>query len=607
MKGTTYWTIGLLIFLTTISRFDSALLPLSSPTEISNITSFIKTVLLNNPKRLVVLLKQDTADNLLYKQICELVNNLTIPSFNMQERLIGMFNGPFDKKFSYPAITDESRMYLVFIKNVSSGVNILPTIRRIHFFRPRHNIILLTDLYSNISVDLVIDINVLFRHYWQKEILNIALILNSENIYTHQPYFNNFVVRIVGQNIFPDKTRNLNGHRLRMSMFKAALDAIELHSGKVIGRDLDQWSTIAQELNASFVLIPPTDGITYGLKFPNGSMTGVFADVVQNITDLAVNSRMVKLQFENLLTSTYPHDREDVSIIVPTAENIKEFVKFVMLFSTNLWILVGCLAVVFALFWWKFFVPNHPVYAFLSSYTLSLGNPVSEPVGTIPRMILLIYTSWIFFIQGAYHGTLTSVLTVPLFAPEINTLNQLENSKIDMYAANRFKDMFLVNLGGTLTSKLVGKIKTVPDDPDIEKLVSRRGHYAIIQKETFALHAVYQRGNYKKDGSQIYRMMLEKPMPTQVCYAARYGYPLLPKLNQFLRRFQEAGLDKHWKQITIHRLMLDEKYGEIPAPPSLRVLSFDNISIAFIALAFGLSLAFAIILIENCIDYCKHI
>lgn len=61
----------------------------------------------------------------------------------------------------------------------------------------------------------------------------------------------------------------------------------------------------------------------------------------------------------------------------------------------------------------------------------------------------------------------------------------------------------------------------VPDDPDVEEVVNKRGHYAIIMKETFALRAVLEKENFLKNGDEIYRIMKEKPMPSQVCYAVR--------------------------------------------------------------------------------------
>lgn len=573
-------------------------------------TDLLKAILKENPCRLAVLLKQNNVDGDFYERTTTIVNKLNVPQMNLKQSQIGQFNGKHDKKFSYEAIIDESRLYFVFMPNITSALNVLPTLMRLHFYRIRHRTLLIVHQSFKEQINAA-EIQEVFRYYWSKEILNVVLIIQTNEIYTYNPYFNQFSIKIDSGHrgrIFQDKLKNLNGYRFRMSMFEAALDAHSIHSRELIGRDVDQWKTIAAELNATYVHISPRDKITYGLKFKNGTMTGVFRDVVENITEIVVNSRMVKLQFENVMEHTYPHDREDVSIVVPTAPHIEEFVKFVMLFSVPLWLLVGCLAFAFAILWCVFVVPGQPMYAFLSSFTLTLGNPpVYEPNNWFPRLLLLMYTAWIFFVQAAYHGTLTSVLTVPLFAPEINTLHQLENSHIEVYAATRFKDMFLQNIGGTLTTKLIDRITTVPDDPDIEKLVEKRGNYAIIQKETFALLSVLTRKNYKDDGSVIYRVMSERPMPTQVCYATRYGSFLIPKFNQLLRSFQESGLDKHWKTITIHRIMLDEKYKEIPAPVSLRVLTFDNISIAFVALSFGLSFGFLILLMEKFVFHCKNI
>lgn len=582
---------------------DAIIEPLQLPEQRADTSTFqtVQSILMQYRCRIVYLIKADGDVGGIYELTAKFVGQMRISSVNLEANKVGLFNGPY-ATFSYTYTLDQSSMYLVFIAKVEDILTVLPKVRDINLFRARHKIVFVSNLKDNETVDLN-QVERIFRACFAKEIINVVLLARNEEIYTYFPFTNEFTVRINGS-LFPDKLEDMNGYLLRGSAFLASWDAmISSTDGTRLGRDIFLWQTVIEALNARFTYVESTDGITYGLKFPNGTMTGVFADVAQNVTDLAINSRMVKLQFENVLEGTYPHDRDDVAILVPCARNVPDYYKFSMLFSKQLWLLIIILAVMFGIAWWRVVTPGRPGYAAMEALSATLGRPVNKPIGGKERLLLLMYTSYTFFLLAAYEGTLTSVLTVPIKAAEINTLEQLVKSKLPIYAATRFKDMFLQNVDARITKRLI----PVPDDPDIEEIVRKNGHYAVVQKESFAYKSIYSRRNYREDGSPIYRIMRERPMPSQVCYAARYGSALIPRINRLLRRFGESGLNEYWKWTTIHRFILDEKLGEVPAPVSLQVLTFSNISLAFAVLTLGLAAATVAVLCELAVNHWKRV
>lgn len=178
---------------------------------------------------------------------------------------------------------------------------------------------------------------------------------------------------------------------------------------------------------------------------------------------MAINSRMVKLQFENILEPTYPHDREDLGCLVPKSPKQPEYKKFTILFPKLIWILLGTTMIFYTIIW--YFGTVVGVREFLKILfdiiAITLGYPVSDQRGLKLRTILITYRFYIFLLLAAYQGVLTSVLTVPIQLPEINTLPDLEFSEIPIFIATRFKDMLKDNVGSTLTAKLVDRLTRV--------------------------------------------------------------------------------------------------------------------------------------------------
>lgn len=192
-------------------------------------------------------------------------------------------------------------------------------------------------------------------------------------------------------------------------------------------------------------------------------ISGVFADVAAGLTDMAINSRLVKLQFENILEPTYPHGREDIDCLVPKSPKQPEYKKFTILFPKIIWLLLLITMLLYTFLWYLSTSPNKKELnsVIFIIFAMTLGCPVNDQTGFKLRTILISYRFYVFLLLTAYSAILTSVLTVPIQLPEINTLPELEKSGLEIFAATRFKDMLLDNVGSTLTSSLVNKITRV--------------------------------------------------------------------------------------------------------------------------------------------------
>lgn len=108
---------------------------------------------------------------------------------------------------------------------------------------------------------------------------------------------------------------------------------------------------------------------------------------------MAINSRMVKLQFENILEHTYPHDREDLGCLVPKSPKQAEYKKFTILFPKLIWILLGSSMLMFILIWYFASEVNQREFIKAAVYVISMtvGNSVREQYGYKLRAVLISY------------------------------------------------------------------------------------------------------------------------------------------------------------------------------------------------------------------------
>lgn len=173
----------------------------------------------------------------------------------------------------------------------------------------------------------------------------------------------------------------------------------------------------------------------------------------------------------------------------------------------------------------------------------------SGPSNGALRLTLLSLTFLAFFFEIAYVSRLASVLTVPQKARQINTLEELVDSDLEIYTLFRFKKMLNRTLRDPIRHKLLNKLKLHEEDRQTAELMKHR-NIAVICKEHVALYVVEHPSNFLESG-RVYRIMKQKPMPSIVCYGVRYGSPLLHKLNVLISRLYESGMPDQWRQMAL--------------------------------------------------------
>lgn len=562
----------------------------------ANTSSFNKTI----NKIFNILQTQD------YRKLIILTTNTTlenkfIESVNLHDKVrmvidlsnVKTFNGKYHLAYN-PFITiEESKIYILFINNMVQFIGFLHEIKTIYFWRSRDRVL--------VVVDGVKDLNLLqdiFEYCWATLILNIFFIftLPDVSLWTYNPFYKNYSINLDSNQIFPDKTTNLMGHQLRISFFRNPVDAIYVTSTKYKGRDGFMADTIMKRINATCTYAPPADGIEYGLNLPTG-VTGAIGDVANNVSDVALNSRFVKLEFTNIVEGTYPHDKDYLACLVPKTV-IDESRKILNTFDFYTWVLTILAIILLTLSEYISALNTtrttdvfNLALTHISIFTgVSYTNKFSKNVAIVSFLLSC------FFLLAAFQSGITSIFTVPDVPDEINTFEELEASNLIIYTLPRFKDMLAMYGGDAFNKVLIHRFKVL-DEVDLYPLISNYPPYAFIVKNTIASFYELLNNNFR-DGRQHHRIMKSFPMPAIVCYIVRYGSPYLQRINIIVGRTIEHGLHDKWKAQTLHEIYLNEYGFRSLTSDNPKALTIINLKHLFLILPTGLSLAVVVFVLE---------
>lgn len=112
-------------------------------------------------------------------------------------------------------------------------------------------------------------------------------------------------------------------------------------------------------------------------------------------------------------------------------------------------------------------------------------------------------------------------------------------------------------------------------------------------------------------GRPIFHLMKESIIPSYQSYQVVFGCPYLPRINQILRRLQEAGFLNLWVDRLQYEAVIEgllypsEDYEDEPS--RARQVSLEKIIVVFYILAGGYLLAFLVFLIEVGCGYAKKL
>lgn len=387
-----------------------------------------------------------------------------------------------------------------------------------------HIIILIENNHSNDDDDRWL--TKIFRQFWDYSLLKVLVIYrtNELNIFTYTPFGNDFVIKLSNDassydELFWDKTHDLNGHPFRISLFPENTRAIFNTNGKFSGTDGYLTDVMIEQLNAKLVLRPPTDGYDIGEFLKNGSSTGSLNQIITRSVDVSFNTRFLRLaQFQGKVQITFTNGRDDVCILVAKSGFASNFNNIFRAFSSTVWMFtfISLFSASLSFFGIHNLGRKTPKIKniFFNFYSWHFAQPINKlPERWSSKILIAFWIIYCLLINSSYEGNLTSNLVLRPTLPEINTIRQLEQSSFEIVTFGRYVDLLqnFLNQTGTY-KKLKKRIRGVSAEVLNRYIEKNDVRYAYANKYHINQY-ISKSKMHSINGRPVYNHMTECPVP----------------------------------------------------------------------------------------------
>jgi hypothetical protein len=461
----------------------------------------------------------------------------------------------------------------------------------------------------------------IFEYLWIKErLLNVLIITidshfncennknnNSIKIWMYNPFelnannsrgnIYNFEYGNAHFNEYIEKRlRDVHGYPLDVSMFPQYPTAIpvrnaETNSTTYKGMDGQILSTMAQYFNFRFKIHSPYDNNTYGLVLQNGSILGSLADVVYGRTQISLNSRFIMWYGTDSIDFSIPVASDKLCIVAPKAKRILKWKNMLTCYEPVVWLLLFLVyfaSVVCFHFLQKFRLQNRstgclPAFDVFQVFVLS---PVSHP----PKILMqrLLFASCLLFslvMMNTFQGLLVTRITSPNYGADIHTLEQLDDSNLQILTGSSSTRDVLKNGGYVVSRKF--KVFQGTREEMIQHVL--KSDAAITERESSVRFLV---AKYTlPDGTKLMHMVEECPAYYYLAYILSKHTPYLQAFNSFFRKVIESGLTEkwYWDPIDI-KTKLSYTKSQLKQK-TLKLFSLSDLQLAFYIFATGMLLS----------------
>lgn len=296
----------------------------------------------------------------------------------------------------------------------------------------------------------------LFEILWQNFILNVSLIMRSEDkieLFTYFPFELNktcgsTIPRKINsyqngmwksQMMFPHKLKNMNNCTIKVGCSLGVIDPYLIFENKsdtnstILGieREIIDEIGLLLNFNPEFSY----QGSFAGYLFQNGSATGAIEKLMSRKLDIVIGFISLQQTRTKFLSDTKPFTFEPMVILVPPGEEYGHFEKFARPFHFAVWIIiVGIFSGIFILF-----ATFHIILKTLNRhYFLEIRHPFSDfmsvifgvtqhrlPFQNIPRFVLMSFILYCLVIRTVYQSGLYQTIKNNDRKPQMESMDEI--------------------------------------------------------------------------------------------------------------------------------------------------------------------------------------
>ncbi|EFN61140.1 hypothetical protein EAG_15529 [Camponotus floridanus] len=381
-----------------------------------------------------------------------------------------------------------------------------------------------------------------------------------------------------------DKTITLNRYKIRLN----AIDMkpyikINLSLPKqerVNGDNSKIIKTLLNKLNASLeITIPHRDVYSLGGIGPNGTYDGAMAPVSDRRTDIIMNARSLFVLWK--IRYTYPHIRGGVCVIAQPKKPISEIIKIITFLSPEVIVgIIGTCVLIYIIFMKNvgYMKAGLEVIRLVISAGF-LHLPKIDSARIFISMALILFLN----INALFQSHLSSLLTVPVYYRDIDSIQSLKDAGYTLYGPKNFKP----EIGDSVLQSRY-------------KIVTYKDCKEHVENSSTAIcvgdcHHLYYR---IKDQDLIKSKML---FPLLRSYVTRENWPLYNRVNDIIDWMVQAGLIKKAQDEILWEIQHEEERRIALTKKNFNIMSLKQLTFSFYILGLGYAFAIIIFVLEMAI------
>ncbi|XP_008190606.2 uncharacterized protein LOC103312232 isoform X1 [Tribolium castaneum] len=309
---------------------------------------------------------------------------------------------------------------------------------------------------------------------WSRKILNFVLVfVNTQiNVLSYNGFAQEKIVNLTNsRDFFPNKLLDINGHVLKIGMFKDTPRNTKNSKGQWYGPDYELLEAITFMMNATLQIVESAQ---------EEHFNGLYDNVLNGIVDFSFIP-LYKFDTFSQIDFSYPRKLENLVVLVPKAGQIPQESYLFLIFDYKIWlsVLVFLFLISCVLKQAQFVVKkrqNSFIYWLFEAWKCFIGSGGTTSFGRKETPVKFILTVWMLgsiIVSACFQCSFTSSFTKPKYFDEINTLDDLRQTGLRIFCADYYKNYLLKVESYGLHTQLV--------------FVSTRKMYE-IRKEKLALH-----------------------------------------------------------------------------------------------------------------------
>jgi hypothetical protein len=420
-----------------------------------------------------------------------------------------------------------------------------------------------------------------------------------------------------------DRLNDLRGYPIRITLFLREPTSFPSQpDDKVIdyvGMDGFFMRNLAKKMNFTAIADSPKDGKEYGFIFENnGTFTGTLGDILDDRADISLNSRFVKEYGTNNIEFTTHVGFDSLCLIVPKAKQLPKWLALFRVFHLHVQFSLACVYVVCSTIFYILqilyshfkseckdasitttFIETLP--PFLSLSLVRMPSSQSE------KVLMISCLMFGMIIAAAFQAKLVTVLSKPDYYPDINTLEELDESglAITTGSINLVQDTFSTEESPPAKHLRSKVIYSYLQEGNIN-YVAKHQNIAALNRLSTALYSVLLYRN--SDGTFLLHIVKECPRIYTLAYIVPKGSPFLLRINHVLTQLVETGIVDKWNEDTYFNVTAFHR-TEYSGNNSLKVFSLEDLQMPFLILVCGLlssGVTFFMELTAKQISFCRE-